>query len=169
MTDYNIHIHVGGEGDKPKQSGPVKETSNKVGAWYDDLIRRVNQCVDWKTLYELREDFACIGLIVQETSGARKILCRMEEGKPISKRVIDDYIFVGSKDTMDEEIGERALEVMLHFIESNASRPQTLMNDAQSYSQNTALYGKPVRLANEDQEAKQQEINMLGRMIQEDA
>ena len=168
MADQHIHIHIGGDSPK-KNTQQVSETStNRVGAWYDDLVRRVKQCYDWKSLYELRTDFNSIGLAVRPTAGDRTVLCRMEEGKPVTQRIIDDYIFVGSKKTMDEEIGPRAMEVILHFIEDKASRPQTVVNDDQSYSQDIALYGTPIRVYNEDQEAKQQEIRMMGRMITED-
>jgi hypothetical protein len=168
MTEQHIHIHIGGDKVNPSNQEIAQENSNKVGQWYDDLLRRVKQCYDWKSLYELKEDFNSIGLAIRETAGNRKILCRLEEGVPITQKIIDDYIFVGSKQAMDEEIGDRAQEVILHFISNNASKPQVVVDDTQSYSKNMALYGHPIRIYNEDQEVKRQNINMLGRLITED-
>jgi hypothetical protein len=168
MSEQHIHIHIGSDSKSEPQQ--VSETpTNRVGQWYNDLLRRVKQCYDWKSLYELREDFNSIGLAVRETAGNRKILCRLEEGKPITDKIIDDYIFVGSKNTMDEEIGTRAQEVILHFISQHASKPQVVVDDNQSYSRDVALYGRPIRIDESPKlEAEVQQIEIMSRLIDED-
>lgn len=166
MSDYNIHIHLPGEGGtvngKPVQEAPQ---ANKVTQWFDHLVSRVKHCYDWKSLHAMKEEFAKIGLTLHETSGGRKVLCRIEEGKPVINNIVDDYIFVGSNELLDEEISPRALEVIVYFLENRAGSPQAVMDSSQLYSKNMALYGKPLKIYGENSQVKNQEIATLGGII----
>jgi hypothetical protein len=165
--DYNIHIHLP-DGQQP-EAGPVKETpQNKIGTWHDRFLDKIRQCYNWRSLYEFNEEFACVGLTIRDTSGGRKILCRMEEGIPITDKIVDDYIFIGSKDAIDEEVSQRAMEVIVNFIGSSSSQPQTIMTDGQKYTKDVALYGQPLQIYQEETNAQQQEIETMGRMLKDD-
>lgn len=168
MSDYNIHIHLPGEGEGTVNKH-VQETpqTNKITQWFDHLIERVKHCYDWKSLYAMHEEFKKIGLTLHDTSGGRKVLCKVEEGKPVINNIVDDYIFVGSNDVLDEEVSQRALDVILYFLETKAGQPQAVMDSRQSYSKNMALYGKPLMIHTEGAQVKNQEIIILGRLINE--
>lgn len=166
MSDYNIHIHLPGEKDQPKQmqETPVK---NKMGQWFDNLLERVKHCYDWKSMYTLKDEFEKIGLTLHDTSGGRKVLCRVESGKPVVESIVDDYIFMGSGTNLDEEISNRALEVIIYFLENRASEPQTVLDSSQSYSKDMKFYGKPLQIYAEDVNFRSQEVQILGRLLNE--
>lgn len=185
--DYNIHIHLpdgqtaGGSSEQAQES-----TQSGPRAWYDQLVKRIQQCYNWRSIYELSEDLHRIGLTIRDTNGGRMILCRMEEGRPIADKIVDDYIFVGAKDCLDEEISSRAMEVITDFIHSNASYPQTLIRDGQDYTKDMALYGKPLEFGKRrqqrplsdskrtmpvevsDEDRGQQEVVLISKLMDQD-
>lgn len=167
MSDYNIHIHLPGDGSASVNGQQVNETpaKSKITQWFDHLLDRVRHCYDWKSFYALQEEFKKIGLTLHDTSGGRKVLCRVEEGKPVVKNIVDDYIFVGSTESLDEEVSQRAMEVIVYFLENRASQPQAVMDSSQSYSKDMALYGKPLKIYAESAQVKNQEVEVLGRLI----
>jgi hypothetical protein len=168
MSDYNIHIHLPDADKEPAKSDkPVQEApQNKMGQWFDNLLGKIRQCYDWKSFYALEEEFSKAGLALRDTEGGRKVLCRLEGGKPVIDQIIDDYIFAGSTNTLDEEIAQRALEIIVHFVESKASTPQVVADSSQEYSRELALYGHPLKIYSESSAASQQEVTFLSRLME---
>ena len=168
MSDYNIHIHLPGDkGTTPKNMQEEQPNHNKLGKWFDSLLERVKHCYDWKSIYTLKDDFEKVGLTIHDTSGGRKVLCRIEEGKPIVNNIVDDYIFMGTSANLDEEVSKRALEVILYFLENKAGEPRVVLDNSQSYSKDMSLYGKPLKIYAEDASYRNQEVQVLGRLINE--
>ena len=169
MSDYNIHIHLPGEQHANVKSNMQEEqpAKNNMGKWFDGLLERVKHCYDWKSIYTLKDDFEKVGLTLHDTAGGRKVLCRIEEGQPVVKNIVDDYIFMGSSSNLDEEISNRALEVILYFLENKASEPKIVMDSSQSYSKDMKLYGEPLKIYAEDANFRSQEVQVLGRLINE--
>ncbi len=61
----------------------------------------------------------------------------------------------------------RALEVILYFLENKASEPKIVMDSSQSYSKDIKLYGEPLKIYAEDANFRNQEVQVLGRLINE--
>ncbi len=166
MPKYDIHIHLP-EDESVDGEQFQEETQQPMSPWLEQLLGKINQCYDWKSFYELAEDFQQIGLAIQETQGGRLVLCKLSGGRPVIESIIDDYIFVGGKSRLDEEISQRGLEVILNFVQSNAGKPQRLIVASQDYTRDMSLYGKPLRLYNEAHLEEQQQICLMGRIINE--
>jgi hypothetical protein len=163
---YDIHIHLPGGEDK-SQPKKVQEDSDQP-SWVTDILKRVGMCHNWRSLYQMSKDFNRLGLAIKETVGNRRILCRLEEGKPQTEDINRDYIFIGAKDKMDLDISERTMEVIRQFITENIGEPQLVVDDDQSYSNNMALYGKPIQLYNETYLEESQQIKHMGSVMNED-
>lgn len=164
---YDIHIHLPGDDKNQSQPEQVQEDSEQP-SWVADILKRVGMCHNWRSLHQMNKDFNRLGLAIKETVGSRRILCRLEEGKPQTEDINRDYIFIGSKGKLDLDISERTMEVIKKFITENIGEPQLVVDDSQSYSNNMALYGKPIQLYNEDFLEESQQIKMMGSVINED-
>lgn len=164
---YDIHIHLPGDEKGQSQPGQVQEHSDQP-SWVSDILKRVGMCHNWRSLYQMNKDFNRLGMAIKETVGNRRILCRLEEGKPQTEDINRDYIFIGSKEKLDLDISERTMEVIKQFIVENIGEPQLVVDSSQSYSNTMSLYGKPIQLYNEAYLEESQQIKMMGSVINED-
>jgi hypothetical protein len=106
---------------------------------------------------------------IEPTTSGRVILCRIDEfGRPVTEKVVDDYIFLCGRDRIDEEITERVSEVICNFIGRNRG-PSREVNyyDMPEYQKHHAMYGDAVRLAEEESLAESQETEYISRLINE--
>jgi len=163
---YDIHIHLPGEGNQSKQ---MQEENNLPG-WVGDVVKRVKMCHNWRSLHQMNKDFNRLGMAIKETVGGRRILCCLKSGKPRTESINKDYIFVGSKSKLDEEISSRTMEVIQQFVTENIGEQQLVADDNQSYTKDIALYGTPIRLYGGDEAflEESQQIRLMGSMITED-
>jgi hypothetical protein len=116
----------------------------------DKVIYKVEQCIDYQNLYALEEDFNAIGLTVQTTSNRRMILCKLVDGKVISNKIIDDFIFIGSLDSALNEISDRAASKVTDFIRSNAGTSSNVKNSARVWRNGLKMYESTIVIMNED-------------------
>lgn len=130
-----------------------------------DFIARIRRCDCWNTLYTLEDDFQQFGISIEQTHGGRRALCRLEGGTPIVERVLDDFIFIEGSDGYDQ-INPRSMELITDFVWRCATGPQEAPEPI-AYKRSYRLYGKPIRISNEDRIAEEQEIHAMGRLLTE--
>jgi hypothetical protein len=116
----------------------------------DRLVYKVGQCIDYQSLYALEEDFNRVGLTVQTTSRNRMILCKLVNGGPITEKVIDDYIYIGSLDDLSRELTDRSSEKICDFIRTNAGTPGKVENISRVWRNGLRMYQSAIAIANED-------------------
>lgn len=186
MSGRDIHININipqdnDAQDRPQQPKPIsapiripatqesRRTSQSYHESVRDIIDRVQLCYSWRNLCELRKKLIEHGLTIEPTTSGRMILCRIEHGKPVYESVIDDYIFLGNKEQLDEEISSRTAEVICSFIERNASGPAKLSNyqPPQYARASTAFYGTPLQIDEAESIAESQEIEHISRLLNE--
>lgn len=146
MPDYNIHIHL------PGDETHVVKTPSKRDSTVENVLRVVQRCSDWRSLYALAPELPRIGLAIIETANRHKILCRLHDNKPLLERVIDDFIFLGSSSNQHDTISPRHSELIMMFITENYGAPQKLQLSGKrnSFRVNPILYGKPIFNESED-------------------
>ena len=159
---YNIHIHLDGQ-----NSNDQNNPNNSQPPYINKLMEKVKKCVDWRTFFELHEDLDTIGLAIKSTTAGRKMLCRVDEGQPTSQKIIDDYVFIGGDNNIDEEISPRKLDLISQFIANNATHYRNRPEQRHNYKTDTLIYGKPVFVNNEEQIAESQDVDFISRMINE--
>lgn len=123
------------------------------------LVYKIGQCIDYQSLYAMEELFNKCGLTIQTTSRNRMILCKLRDGQPISKDIIDDYIFVGSLDVSDHEMTDRAIEKICDFVNNNHGKADTVKNVAKVWRNGLRIYDASIFITNEDQQ------RVVGEMI----
>lgn len=114
------------------------------------IIYKLHQCINCECLCAMESDFNKIGLTIQTTSKDRIVLCRVEDGKPITEHVIDDYIFIGEATKLSTELSERAVEKISSFIQANAGPSETVRNNIRSWRDGLRMAGAPIEITNED-------------------
>lgn len=130
-----------------------------------NLINKIRRCDCWNTLYSLAEEFKKYGLSIEHTNGGRHALCRLENGQPVVESILDDFIFIEGTDA-HSEISPRAMEVITDFTWRCATKAQTTP-ELPAHKRRYSLYGKPIRIHNENQLVEEQEIRVIGRLITE--
>jgi hypothetical protein len=133
--------------DKPKFE-PLSEKQHKRNL--DKLLYKIGQCVDYQCFYALEEDFNKIGLTIQTTSRNRMILCKLQDGSPVTEKIIDDYIFVGSLDESTKELTDRTVEKICDFVRTNVGTPGKVENIAKVWRNGLRMYQSAISIANED-------------------
>lgn len=126
----------------------------------DKLLYRVEQCIDYQSLYALEDSFNKCGLTVQTTSQNRVILAKLKAGKPVTKNIIDDYIFIGSLVGSAEEISERACQKICDFIRTNCGKAGSVKNVSRVWRNGVRMYEASIAIMNED-------VNNIADCIQE--
>jgi hypothetical protein len=92
------------------------------------------------------------GLTLQTTQKNRIVLCKLVEGTPSCNAIMEDYIFLGATDSMNDEISERMIKCITRFISEAASDddPQEVNSDnMRSWQDGKRTYGK-IFVMNED-------------------
>jgi hypothetical protein len=123
-----------------------KNTTNSL----DKLVHKINQCIDYQSLYALEEEFNKSGFSVQTTASNKMILCKLVGGKILAENVVDDYIFIGSNNTSTNELSDRATMKICDFVRNNAGSPSTVMNIARVWRNGIRVYESSVKIVNED-------------------
>lgn len=126
-----------------------------------DLAAKILKYPSWRTILAVKEDLEDNGLTIKETIDGRYLLCRIEEGRAVYDKILDDYVYIGSHDRLDESIDSMRLSMINDFVLDKASNKR-LSNSSKSYNKNTSLYGKPVRVYNE---GYSQEILSISKTI----
>jgi len=116
------------------------------------LIYKIGQCIDYQSLFALEEEFNRIGLTLQTTSRNRMVLCKLIKGRPITERVIEDYIFVGGLDELSKELTDRATEKICDFVRTNAGTAGKVENIAKVWRNGLRMYESAISIVNEDVE-----------------
>jgi hypothetical protein len=110
------------------------------------LIFKINQCIDYQTLYCLEDDFNTVGLTIQTTSKNRIILCKIENGKAVSNKPIDDYIFIKGLDNATEEISPGAAEKIIAFVQNAKGKPGKIKNVPRKWQDGLRMYEQSVAI-----------------------
>lgn len=126
----------------------------------DKLIHKIDQCIDYQSLYALEEDFNKNGLSIQTTTNNKMILCKLRDGKIIAENVVDDYIFIGSTNTSTNELSDRAVIKISDFVRTNADKADTVKDMARVWRNGLRVYESAVKIVNED-------INIIAHGISE--
>jgi len=122
------------------------------------LIYKINQCIDYQTVYCLEDDFNKVGLTIQTTSKNRVILCKIKSGKPISGRPIDDYIFIKGLDNATEEVSPSAAEKIIAFVQNAKGQPGTIKNVARKWQDGLRMYEQTIAIMHESEEHGEEAI-----------
>jgi hypothetical protein len=117
----------------------------------EKVVYKIGQCIDYQSIYALEESFNKIGLTIQMTSRNRMILCKLFEGKALTERVVDDYIFIGDTKDLSKEISERASEKICDFVRTNAGKSSKVENTSRAWRNGLRMY-ESVVIVNEDQQ-----------------
>lgn len=114
------------------------------------LLVKIDRCIDYRTLYALEDDFNRCGLTIQTTGSDRMVLCKLRDGKPITKDIIDDYIFIGDVDDANREPSERAISRILDFVKNNHGPAGTVDKATRSWRNGLKMYEASIPIMNED-------------------
>jgi hypothetical protein len=114
------------------------------------LLAKINQCIDYQTIYALEDDFNKAGLTIQTTSTNRVIICKLRGGRPVAAGIVDDYIFIGSLAESTRELTERAVEKICDFVRNNAGKADIVKNMARSWRNGLRMYEASIAIVNED-------------------
>ena len=118
------------------------------------ILARIDQCIDWQTLYALEDNFNEVGLTIQTTSNKRMVLCKLKNGKPVSNKVIDDYIFIGGLDVSMNEISAAAIEKLKAFVQNASGKKDTVKNVARKWKDGLRMYEASIAIMRDDTEKK---------------
>lgn len=129
----------------------------------DKLIYKIEQCIDYQNLYALEADFNKNGLTVQTTSNSRVILAKLRNGKPVTKGVITDYIFVGSLADSTKELSDRAVTKICDFVRTNCGKSGKVKDNARVWRNGVRMYEASIVIMNEDIH----EITDIANFVQE--
>jgi hypothetical protein len=115
-------------------------------------------CPDFSSLYELEDDFNKVGMTIRPTASKRMVVCVVENNRPKTGKIFEDYMFVGQVNKQNEELSSRFVECLLKFIRKSASAPVKVENPDRTWEQGAMPYGKAVGIAMEDVDYKMQII-----------
>lgn len=135
----------------PKPSLPQPASNQpKSDASLHKLLYMIEACIDYQNLYALEDSFNKCGLTVQTTPNGKMILCKLRESKPVTNKVIDDYIFVGSNATAINELSDRAVNKICDFVRTNSGGSDTVKNVARVWRNGLRMYESTIPIMNED-------------------
>ena len=126
----------------------------------ESLVNKIQSSTDYHCIYALEEEFNKCGLTIQPTSRNRMALCRMVDGRPISEKVVEDYIFIGSVDDLSKDLTDRIVDKVCQFVRTNAGAPGEIQNVARQWRNGIRMYEDTLMIANED-------VIHIGEMIRE--
>ncbi len=128
------------------------------------LKRGIRSCYTFDNLYALSRGFNEHGMVIKPTASNKMIVCRVQDGEPISETIVSDFIFVGSLNQKDEVIPSRIIQCVLEFVERCHGEEYVPEEISKQQHQQLALYGvpmdvgRPTELANEDISELTQEL-----------
>ena len=140
--------------DDPDQSAADKHVLK-------ELLRKVRACPSYSSLFDLQPLFNQNGLTLQVTTKNRMIMCKIMEGKPYCKNVIDDYMFIGSLKDSDHEVSDRMRECVVDFILNSASGPAVITDGRRDWQDRTRLYGNKIGIVREEIQRIAQDTRIL--------
>ena len=79
------------------------------------LINIVRRCHDFASLYLLENELNDVGLTIQPILNNRMALCKVVNGKPQLGKITEDFMYVGSRTSTDNEIPKRLLDTIVEF------------------------------------------------------
>ncbi len=126
----------------------------------EKTVSKIRQCLDYQSLNAMEKDFNGIGLTMQTTSNNRIILCRIQNNKPVAKKIIDDYIFVGDINTLTNEISDSACQKIIDWVLNHAGKKSEVKNIARAWRNGLRMYESSIVIMNED-------IHYIGSLVSE--
>lgn len=121
------------------------------------LLHKINACIDYQTMYCLEDDFNKVGLTIQTTSKNRIVLCKLRDGKVISDKPIDDYIFLRGLDVAAEEVTDRALSKIVTFINNAAGGPDKVKNVGRKWQDGLRMYEQTISIMHDSTSEEEDE------------
>ncbi len=161
MSDIHIHVHTDQAQSQPQDT--PRDRSRR------GLEERMRKCYDWQSLHELQDDFNRVGLTVTATSEERYVLCRVVNGEPITENIIDDYVFIGARDNLSQEISPRHMDIIVDFVSSNIGGPVE-HKKTEHYNRGPKLYGAsntPVTIQDEKDLSDTQHIEFISKDLED--
>lgn len=105
------------------------------------IIEKIKRCASWDDLYSIGEEFIKYGMIIKITESGKRTLCRIENGRPIHNRIIDDYIFIQSEGV---SIPRRTINLIVEFVRKHTNTNENkIVPDIKGYHITNAVYGNP--------------------------
>jgi len=136
-------VVVGKDGEPLKHYADQCEEEDKENVALQELLFKLQNCPTYSSMYDLESRFNEVGLSIQITTKNRMILCKIVNGKPHCKDVVDDYIFIGSLRDRDVEISERMLDCIVNFVTNAASsEPAEIVDAPRKWQDGVRLYGR---------------------------
>lgn len=130
-----------------------------------DVITKIQAAIDYQTIYAMEDDFNEVGLTIQTTSNSRVILCKIKDGKPYTKEVVEDYIFVGSLDKSDEELSDRAVSKICDFVQNTKGKKSKVENIARAWRNGLRMYEQNIAIMNEDVQQIAESVILRSKFI----
>lgn len=143
-----VPASIATEATVPEET-PEASKGGLVNLYVEELIKKIEMCIDYQSLFALEESFNKCGLTVQTTARNRTILCKLREGKPVTEKIIEDYIFLGSLNTLSEEISEISGKKICLFIRENAGPAGKVENMARSWQNGLRVYESKLLVVDE--------------------
>lgn len=126
-----------------------------------DVISILKNCVTYRDLYSLSEEFYKNGLCLTHTNNGTRVLCAIENGDICTDNLFEDYIYIEGKE--NDLIPDRLREVITVFCDKRKSNNR-LHDRTPSYHKNVSLYGKPL---SEKRMLEEQQIRYISTFIQD--
>ena len=128
----------------------MRKLDEEVQANLERLLYKLNECINWDTVFAMEKDFNKIGLTLQPTTKDRVVLCRLVEGQPSAQEIGEDYMFLASQAERGISLTERHVRIISDFCINCASKPSLVEGPPRrKWMQGLATYGKIV-VVNED-------------------
>jgi len=124
------------------------------------LLDKLRLCSNYNNLFGLEKDFNSVGLTLQPTFQNWIALCKIEEGKPSAKSIMEDYMFISPIEKKSDTIPSRTIECITDFVCNNAGKPASLEDSTTTWRSGVKTYGQRLRVVNED-------INHIVQFIQD--
>lgn len=126
-----------------------------------DIKNQIKNCITYRDLYALENDFHNNGLYMTQTNNGTRVLCAIDDGSIKTENLFEDYIFIEGK--LSDLIPERLIEMVLVFLEQNKSNNRLTVNKP-NYYKNVSLYGNALT---EKKKIEEQAIRFISTFIQD--
>lgn len=89
----------------------------------ESLVAKLHSTTCHEDVHNLREDLGKLGFTIQMTTGGRAVLCRVNEGKMVTDKVLEDFVFVGDPANIYEHFTDGTVDKIVDFVKQHASVP----------------------------------------------
>lgn len=95
---------------------PIAERNEDL----DSLLAKLSEATCHEDLYALGSDFNKLGFTIATTSGGRAVLCRVNEGKIVADKVLEDFVFIGDPGNIFEHFTDGTVDKIADFVKDKA-------------------------------------------------